>query len=299
MSSFAIHLLTIVCIYAMIGLGLNLQAGYAGLVNFGFVAFVGLGAYSAGIVSTLGLPTAWGIALGFVAAVLSASVLAVLMARLGRNLSADYWGIATLAIAEILRTVALNENWLTGGAQGIAGIRSLFPSLHGMQADLAFLGLAMACAAVCLAASRRLARSRFGRALKVMREEPALATCFGYELIGLKTQASIAAAIPAALAGALMTYYTSFVGPDSMLSSETFLIWTMVMIGGLGNGVGVMCGVFAVQLVYSSVLFLKDALGIGSDMAGAVRLGTVGVLLLICLIWRPRGLLPERVGVAQ
>lgn len=302
MSSFVIHLLTIVCIYSMIGLGLNLQAGYAGLVNFGFVAFVGLGAYSAGIVSTLGLPIGVGILLGFVAAMVSASLLAVVIARLGRNLSADYWGIATLAVAEILRTEALNENWLTGGAQGIAGIpgiAALFPRLRGMPADLVFLGFALVCALVCLAASRRLARSRFGRALKVMREEPALASCFGYELIALKTQASIAAAIPASLAGALLTYYTSFVGPDALLSSETFLIWTMVMIGGLGNGVGVVCGAFAVQLVYSSVLFMKDALGIGSDMAGAVRLGTVGLLLLICLIWRPRGLLPERVGVVQ
>jgi branched-chain amino acid transport system permease protein len=294
-SSFLIHLLTIAGIYALMALGLNLQAGYAGLVNFGFIAFVGLGAYAAGIVSNAGLP----IAVGLAAALLTSSLLAVAMARLGRNLSSDYWGIATLALAEILRAVALNENWLTGGAQGIGGIETLFPGFAPARADWAFLALVGGCVAAGLFLSRRLASGRFGRALKVMREEPALATCFGYELIGLKTQASIAAAIPAALAGALLTYYTSFVGPDAFLSSDTFLIWTMVMIGGLGNGVGVICGALVVQVVYSSVPFLKDALGIGSDLAGAVRLGIVGALLLACLIWRPRGLLPERLGVTQ
>jgi branched-chain amino acid transport system permease protein len=279
----------------MIGLGLNLQAGYAGLVNFGFVAFVGLGAYAAGIATNAG----WPIALGVLAGVASAAFLAVLMSRLGRNLSADYWGIATLALAEILRTVALNESELTGGAQGIGGINGPFTRLSTRHADAAFLTLAVVCLTLCFIASKRLSSGRFGRALKVMREQPALATCFGYNLIHLKTQASVAAAIPAALAGALLTYYTSFVGPDSMLASETFLIWTLVMIGGLGNGLGVICGAIVVQIVYSSVPFLKDILGIGSDLAGAMRLGIVGVLLLACLIWRPRGLVPERLGAVQ
>ncbi|MDE1181898.1 branched-chain amino acid ABC transporter permease [Paraburkholderia sp.] len=295
MSSFVIHLVTIAGIYALMGLGLNLQAGYAGLVNFGFVAYVGVGAYAAAIAANAGLP----VMLGVVLAIVCASLLGFVMARLGRNLASDYWGIATLALAEILRTVALNEGWLTGGAQGIGGIGALFPHLDGIASDLAFLGVVAVAVALCYVASRRLADGRFGRALKLMREQPLLATCFGYELIALKTQASIAAAVPAALAGALLTYYISFVGPDSMLSSETFLIWTIVMIGGIGNGLGVICGALVVQIVYSSVPFLKDALGIGSDMAGAVRLGAVGLLLLACLIWRPHGLLPERIGGAQ
>ncbi|PLZ00131.1 branched-chain amino acid ABC transporter permease [Burkholderia sp. WAC0059] len=295
MSSFLVHLLTVAALYAMMGLGLNFQAGYAGLVNFGFVAFVGLGAYAAGIASNAGLP----LATGLVAAVAAASALAAAMVRLGRNLSSDYWGIATLALAEILRTVALNENELTGGAQGLGGIRGLFRGWSAVRADDGLLVVVLVCLALCVLASNRLIGGRFGRALKVMREQPALATCFGYDLIRLKTQASVAAAIPASLAGALLTYYISFVGPDVLLASQTFLIWTIVMIGGLGNAFGVLCGALVVQGVYSSEPFLKDALGIGSDLAGAMRLGLTGVLLLACLLWRPRGLLPERVGVSR
>ncbi|WP_062857601.1 branched-chain amino acid ABC transporter permease [Paraburkholderia kururiensis] len=290
MSSFLVHLLTSACLSAMMALGLNLQAGYAGMVNFGFIAFAGLGAYAAGIASQLGwtLPAALALALA------AAGVLAIAIARLGRQLSSDYWGIATLAIAEILRTVALNETWLTGGAQGIGGIAPLFGGLAAPWSDLAFLGVAAGCLALVYAAYRRIVRSRFGRALKVMREEPALAVCFGYDPLSLKTRASVAAALPAALAGALLTWYISYVGPDTMLSSETFALWTIVMVGGLGSHAGVLVGAALVQAVYSFAPFLKDWFGVGSDLAGAVRLGLVGLMLLACLMWRPRGLLPER-----
>jgi branched-chain amino acid transport system permease protein len=90
----------------------------------------------------------------------------------------------------------------------------------------------------------------------------------------------------------------SFVGPDYMLASETFVIWTMVMIGGLGNNLGVVLGALLVEAIYSAVPFAKDYLNISSDIAGAVRLGTIGVVLLACLLVRPGGLLPEKVRSA-
>jgi branched-chain amino acid transport system permease protein len=289
-SSFLIHLLTLVCLYAMMALGLNLQAGYAGMVNFGFIAFAGLGAYAAGIASQLG----WPLPAALLLALAAAAVLAIATARLGRQLSSDYWGIATLAIAEILRTVALNESWLTGGAQGIGGIRPLFADLPAPWRDLAFLALAALCLALVYGGYARIIHSRFGRALKVMREETSLAVCFGYDPVSLKMRASVAAAVPAALAGGLLTYYISYVGPDVMVPSETFALWTIVMVGGLGSNLGVLLGGLLVQSVYSFAPFLKDWLGVSSDLAGAVRLGLVGLMLLACLLWRPRGLLPER-----
>ncbi|AQQ28092.1 branched-chain amino acid ABC transporter permease [Burkholderia cenocepacia] len=293
MSSFVIHLLTVGCLYATMALGLNLQAGYAGLVNFGFIAFSGLGAYAAGIASQLGWPLPSALALALAAA----GALAIVVARLGRQLSADYWGIATLAVAEILRTIALNESWLTGGAQGIGGIAPLFPGLRAPWADLAFLAVTAGCLALTYATYRRLTASRFGRALKVMREEPALAVCFGYDPLALKTRASIAGALPAALAGALAAWYIGYVGPDAMIASETFALWTVVMVGGLGSHVGVLVGTLIVQAVYALAPFLKDWLGVGSDLTGAVRLGLVGLMLLACVLWRPHGLVPERLEV--
>lgn len=126
-----------------------------------------------------------------------------------------------------------------------------------------------------------------------MREEPSLATSMGYDLVGLKSRATVTSAMMAAVAGAFLGHYVSYVGPDFMLASETFMIWTMVMIGGLGNVAGVVIGALLVQGIYISVPFARDFLGIGSDVAGAVRLGLIGCLLLACLLWRKDGLLPE------
>lgn len=291
MFDFLLHACTVAAIFALIAVSLNIQAGYAGLLNLGHIAFVGVGAYAVGIAHQL----QWPPAAGWLAGIAVAAALGWLVSRLGRNLGADYWGIATLAVAEIVRTVALNEDWLTGGAQGISGIAPLWSALPSASARLAFLATVLVALAIAGALSSRLGAGRFGRALRLLREEPALATSMGYDLVGLKSRATVASAMLAAVAGAFLGHFISYVGPDFMMASETFLVWTMVMIGGLGNVAGVVVGAFLVQAIYTAVPFARDWLGIGSDIAGAVRLGLIGCLLLACLLWRKDGLLPERV----
>lgn len=290
MFDFLISSLTVAGIYGLMALALNLQAGYAGLLNFGHIAFAGLGAYATGIAIQAGWSPFAGAAIGVGAAM----VLGWCIARLGRKLASDYWGIATLAIAEILRTVATNEGWLTGGANGIAAIPSPFDGMARMSGSLAFLALVALAVALFALVCSRLGNGRFGRALRLMREEPQLAACMGYDLRSLKSRAILASAALTALAGSLYAHYMSFVGPDYMLASETFLLWTMLMIGGLGNTAGVLVGVLLVQTAYAAVPFAKDYFQFGSDVAGALRLGLIGLILLACLMWRSEGLVPEK-----
>lgn len=289
MFDFLLHAVTVTAIYALIAVSLNIQAGYAGLLNLGHIAFVGVGAYAVGIAHQM----QWNPAIGWMLGLAVAAILGFFVSRLGRNLGADYWGIATLAVAEIVRTIALNEDWLTGGAQGISGISPMWSSLGSSASRWAFLATVVVTLLTAAALTSRLGAGRFGRSLRLMREEPSLATSMGYDLVGLKSRATVASAMMAAVAGAFLGHYVSYVGPDFMLASETFLIWTMVMIGGLGNVAGVVVGALLVQGIYISVPFARDFLGIGSDVAGAVRLGVIGCLLLACLLWRKDGLLPE------
>ncbi|WP_394559535.1 branched-chain amino acid ABC transporter permease [Aquipseudomonas alcaligenes] len=291
MFDFLIAMLTIASLYGLMALGLNLQAGYAGLLNFGHIAFAGLGAYATGILLQAGWSPLAGIGLG----VLLAMALGWCIARLGRQLGSDYWGIATLAIAEILRVIATNEGWLTGGAQGIGAIPALFENFSRQANALLFLCICLGTLLLAALACERLAAGRFGRALRLMREEPQLAACLGYDLTSLKSRAIMTGAAITAIAGSLYAHYMSFVGPDYLLASETFLLWTMLMIGGLGNTRGVLLGVVLVQAAYIMVPFAKDHLGFSSDLAGALRLGLIGVILLGCLLWRSEGLLPEQV----
>lgn len=290
MFDFFVSSLTIAGIYALMALGLNLQAGYAGLLNFGHIAFAGLGAYAAGIGFGLGWSPMTSLSIG----VGVAMALGWFIAGLGRNLASDYWGIATLAIAEILRTVATNEGWLTGGANGISAIPALFDGLARPWSSLTFLGLVLCIVAASAFLCSRLGSGRFGRALRLMREEPQLATCMGYNLRSLKTRAIMSGAAVTALGGFLYAHYMSFAGPDYMLASETFLLWTMLMIGGIGSTLGVLVGVVMVQAAHVLVPFAKDWFGFDSDVAGALRLGLIGAILLICLLWRSEGLVPEK-----
>ena len=219
MFDFLVSALTFASLYGLMALGLNLQAGYGGLLNFGHIAFAGLGAYATGIAVQAG-HSPW---LGLAAGILLAMSLGWCVARLGRKLAADYWGIATLAIAEILRVVATNEGWLTGGAQGIGAIPTLFDGVGFLILNLVLLGIA---ALLC----QRLADGRFGRALRLMREEPQLAACMGYDLTSLKSRAIISGAALTAVAGSLYAHFMSFVGPDYLLASETFLLLSLIHI---------------------------------------------------------------------
>ncbi|TKI07894.1 branched-chain amino acid ABC transporter permease [Martelella alba] len=293
MSEFVLHIFCLAGIYAVVALALNLQAGYAGLLNFGHIVFVGTGAYAIGLGSRFDLPLWLMIPCGL----LCAMAISVMMTLLGRQLTADYWGIATLALAEILRIAVVNEDTLTGGAQGIGGLVAPW-STGDVAADTRIFAiiilLSVVLAALC---SLRIGASRFGRALRLMREQPQLAMCMGYALPWLKCRALMSSAVMCCLAGMLLAWYTDYVSPDYLLSSETFLIWSMVMIGGIGNVRGVLLGVLLVEGLYNFIPFAKDYFHISADLTGALRLGLVGLALLLCLLTRPGGLLPEKLRI--
>lgn len=290
MSEFLLHIVSIIGIYALVALALNFQAGYARLLNFGHIAFVGIGAYAMGLGVHFGISPV----LAGLGGILFSMLIGLCMALLGRQLAADYWGIATLAVAEIIRMVVINEDELTGGAQGLGNIVVNWSAGSTLVNNLLFALMVLAFVVLAALVSWRLERSRFGRALRLMREQPQLATCLGYHLQWLKCQTLMASAALAAFAGILLAYYTSYVSPDYLMSSETFLIWSMVMIGGIGNVGGVLLGVVLVECLYNFIPFAKDWLGLSSDLTGAIRLGLVGLILLGCLLQRAGGLLPER-----
>src|SRR5262249_29618965 len=116
--SFGLYLTTITCIFLLLAMSLELQVGQCGLVNFGQVVFLAVGGYVVAILVNRGI----GPLLATFAAVLAGAVLGALMSLTVRNLSGTYWGILSLSTAEIVRLVALNERWLTNGANGLSVI---------------------------------------------------------------------------------------------------------------------------------------------------------------------------------
>lgn len=292
MSDFIIHVTIMAGLYALLSLSLNLQAGFGGLMNFGQIALFGCGAYGAALAFHYDL----GMVVGFVTGTLAAALVAWIFASIGRNLQADYWGIVTLALAEVIRIVATNEDWLTGGAQGISGIRPLYVSLGNDTRQLAILATVLALVVLAWGFSRHLTGGHYGLGLKIMREEPQLAASLGYDTIALKRQCMMISALIAAASGFVFAHYVSFVGPDQIVSSETFLIWAMIVIGGMGNHAGAVLGAFLLQFTFAFIPFVKDLTGMPTEFVAASRLLLTGGGLIAFILWRQSGLLPERIG---
>ncbi|MGY1917141.1 branched-chain amino acid ABC transporter permease [Blastococcus sp. SYSU DS0973] len=290
MLDFLLYVATVAAIYALFALSLNLQAGVTGLLNFGHVAFFGVGAYASGIVALNG--GNW--LLGIVAGVVVASVLGAAIGRLGRTLAADYWAIVTLAIAECFRLIVMNQSDVTGGPQGISGIAGPLSGLTGLTSALAWLALCTVLAVAAYLIAETLTRMQFGRVLRLIREEPVLAASLGHNITAEKMRVLAVAGPIAAVGGSVYTLYISYIGPNQLLPLETFLVFTMLIIGGIGNNRGAVFGALLIQLIYAGSRFLKDIFPIPDQSASSIRLLIVGLVLTAFLMTRPDGLFAEK-----
>lgn len=290
MLDFLLHVGIVAAIYGIAAVSLNLQAGVAGLLNFGQVAFFGLGAYGVGIASHRGLPLWVGVLGGIAAATLAGAA----VGRLGRTLLADYWAIATLALAELVRLVFLNEEWLARGADGIGSIPGLWGALRGTTRDAAILATVVMILVIVYVGAERITKVQFGRVARLMREQPNLTAALGYDIVRLKMRVMMVGAAIAAVGGALLTTYISFIGPGQLRPADTFLVWAIIVVGGLGNHLGVIAGAVVINLIYVGSRFANDYVGLDANTAASLRLLLVGLILMGFLLFRTNGLVPER-----
>lgn len=290
MTAYLVTLLVIVAIAALVGLGLNFQWGSAGLVNFGVVGFVALGAYSTALLTP---------AIGWLPAMLLAAalcaLLSVLLAFLSIRLADDYLAIVTIGFGEVVRLVLLNEAWLTGGALGIAGITRPFASLvEPEHADIALLGFAVALVAIVYVTLEALVRSPFGRVLRAVRDDPVMAASLAKPVLILRIKTFAVGGAVMGLAGALHAFYMSYIDPSQFTAITTSYAFMAVIAGGRGSNPGLLIGAGTIMLLLEGTRFLKDLIPVldGAQIA-ALRLGGVGVGIVLLLLLRPQGLLRE------
>jgi branched-chain amino acid transport system permease protein len=291
----AIQILT----YIMLGWGLNVVVGLAGLLDLGYVAFYAVGAYSYALISTtLGwsfwvcLPLAgffaamWGLILGF-------PVL---------RLRGDYLAIVTLAFGEMVRIVLLNWVSLTNGPNGVSRIPK--PSFFGLSFDRlgdhtfhGFFGLdysnmhriiflyylILTLALLVNFVTNRLRRLPIGRAWEALREDEIACRSLGINTVTTKLTAFAIGAMFGGFAGSFFATRQGFISPESFTFQESALVLAIVVLGGLGSQVGV--AVAAVVLIGSSEFFrdLQD-----------YRMMIFGASMVAIMVWRPRGIVGSR-----
>lgn len=291
MVEFLLSMVFLAAVYGIYAVSLNLQVGVTGMLNFGQVAFVGIGAYSVAILDSRGVH--WSI--GFLVGATLAGLAGALVGRLGRNLTSDYWAIATLALAEIVRLVILNQDSLTGGPQGLARITGLWTNLPVKMRMGASLATVLILLLLTYLVATAIRNSQFGRLLLLVRENPDLAASLRHDVVSTKSRLMALAAVMAAVGGGFYTMYISFIGPTQLLPFATFLIFSMIVVGGLGNTLGAIVGAVLVTTLYDASRFLGNVLTLSADQVAGIRIFLVGAVLLGFLMVRTQGLLPERV----
>jgi branched-chain amino acid transport system permease protein len=280
LADFGIYLMAITSVSFILALSLDLQVSNCGMVNFGQVVFLAIGAYALAIALAEGV----GVGAAILIAVACSALTGLLMALTARNMSGTYWGILSLSMAEIVRIVALNERWLTGGANGIS-----------VLASVKYLPWIIAASAVILLILVRvLLASPFGRIIHMIREGDRLPTALGKNVLLFKIETMVIGGAIGGLAGAYYALMQRYMSPDDAKPIETFLIWAMIVVGGRGNIWGIVLGTVAIQAFYTGTRFMTGLFGIQPDVMATVRLVVIGLLITLVTMFRPEGILPER-----
>lgn len=292
MASWGLSLVVFGGLYGLLALGLNVIWGMGGMVNLGLAGFFALGAYAAALVTVAGAP----IPLGVLAAVALAALAGGLLSRLTLTLRGDYLAIVTLGFAELVRLVAANEIWLTGGSDGIPGIPGPWRgALTPLEFNALFAAITVAAVALVWAMTERLRRSPWGRALRAVREDETAAAVAGKRVRRLKVEAFALGAGILGLAGALYAQYTSYVAPDIFRPLLTIYIFLALTAGGAGNPAGAVLGAAAVVVVLEGSRFLEPLIpGLSGAQGAAIREIVIGSALILVMRLRPGGLLAER-----
>ncbi|MBP6017883.1 MAG: high-affinity branched-chain amino acid ABC transporter permease LivM [Burkholderiaceae bacterium] len=297
-----VDIATLVLIYVMLGLGLNIVVGFAGLLDLGFVGFYAVGAYTYALLYHW---AGWGF---WEALPLAGGVAALFGYLLGfpvLRLRGDYLAIVTLGFGEIIRLLLINLHDFTGGPDGISGIpkptvfgypmmrrapegETTFHELVGWQFAnqdviiylyLMALGLAL----LALYVSTRVIRMPIGRAWEALREDEIACRSLGLNPTNIKLSAFTMGAMFAGFGGAFFAARQGLVNPESFTFMESALILAIVVLGGMGSQVGVILAAIIVTVVPE----------IAREFA-EYRMLIFGLVMVLMMMWRPQGLLPVK-----
>ena len=280
---YVMGVITRICLYALLALGLNVVVGFAGLLDLGYVAFFGIGSYVYAFVSSPHFALHWPFPLALATAVCVTAIFGILIGAPTLRLRGDYLAIVTLGFGEITYILLINLDRpidITGGPSGIITIDP--PALFGyaLHDNWQYYYLILLLMGVAVLFSRRLRDSRIGWAWQAIREDELAAQAMGINTTAAKLQAFAMGAAFAGAGGAFLASWQRSVFPDNFLFTESVNILAMVILGGVGSLPGVILG--ATLIVALPEAFRDFAL---------YRLLAFGLLLMVLMIVRPGGLL--------
>jgi branched-chain amino acid transport system permease protein len=284
-NNYWLRIYTMTGLWVMLALGLNVVAGFAGLLDLAYVAFFGIGAYTFALLSS----NQFDIHLPFLLVLpISAFIAMIIGFSLGSTsirLKGDYLAIVTLAFAQIFKLLLLNLDTPVNITGGVNGIFSFDPiNIFGFRiiTPVAYAYLMWATTVLVAAGSYRIKRSRIGRGWEAIREDELAAEAIGVNTTWMKLMAFAAGAFVAGAAGALFASFQDSVFPNNFDFPQLVIVYCMVILGGLGNITGVILGAIILAILPE---FLREY--------GAYRMMSYGLILIVLMALRPQGIMGE------
>ncbi len=289
---YILFIASLVGIYGLIAMALNLQVGHGGLINFGLVAYVGLGGYAYSMSTKMaGLP--W--AIGLVAAVLVGIVAGYLSVAAFMELRKEYLAIVALSLGELLRYFYTNESSVTGGVTGIVGLnRPLYSVSHGVGLSYE-ITWGIICLLVLLLGYLGFAwivKSPFGRLLRAISSDEKICESVGRDVNSIRRKTWVLGSAVFSFAGAFMAIYFNSVFPSFFGTHLTFFIWTIMIVGGLGSSLGVLLATVLIVPFEEFTNYLMAATGM--LQLAALRGVFYGLLIVVVLRFRPQGIMGKK-----
>mgnify|MGYP002385886935 CR=1 FL=1 len=296
-------------IFVMLSLGLNIVMGETGLLNLGYIAFFAFGAYSTALLSSPKFELRWPLLAVLAVSTLIAMVAGFVIGLPTLRLRGDYLAIVTLAFGEIVRLTIVNLQDFTNGPNGITGIfppqlasGAAIESAGGVGASgwaawltvdkpIEYYYLVLVCVAVVAVLLANLKNSRVGRSWNALREDELAAISSGITAARAKMLSVVLSAGIAGFAGSLYAYYSNVISPESFLFMQSVIVVCMVVLGGMGSIPGVILGAIVLQALPQVI---REAAGAARSDFEVYRMLIFGILIVVMVIFRPEGLLPDK-----
>ncbi len=290
-NTYLLHICIMSGLYLIMALGLNIQLGSTGMVNFAFAAFFGVGAYTSALLTVNFHFSFW---LGILAAIIISALFGLLIGSLTLKSTGFYYALITMAF-QIIFHLLVNNLKFTGGSGGISNIPFPIIGKYSFSSSLNIFGinlpfqanfyyLVLIIVLFSLYLVKRLYNSRTGLVWNAIREDEIAAKCQGINIAQGKLEASAIGAIFGGMAGSIYAHYISFISPESFSFDLSVVLICIVILGGLDNILGVILGAILLTIIPEKIRFFAEA-----------RMLFYGIIIIAVLIFKPQGLIPEKI----
>jgi ABC-type branched-subunit amino acid transport system permease subunit len=294
-------------VYWILAMGLNIQFGETGILNFAYIGFVAIGAYFTGVFSLhsakgsgqfyilgLGLPFPLNLLLGGLAAMCFAFIVALISLR---RLRTDYLAIVLISLSLVLYDFCNNYVGLFNGADGLYNVPEPFAKPFGLNVNSFIPFFACVTAVIALLmwfAMSRVTNSPMGRTFRAIRDDQVVAAALGKNVFGMQLKSMLIGSFYAGIGGGLIIQFGGSFNPTAWLPGETFVVFAVVLVGGVGNNLGMLVGALLVEtLLVHLPAFLPEIPG-HPGLIEYFDNALVGIVLMVMLWFRPQGVVPER-----